>query len=58
MRRAHPDWFRDDLGKLFALLERGELEPRIAKRIELDGVADAHRALEKGGLDGKIVLEP
>lgn len=58
MRKSHPEWFREDLAKIFALLERGELAPRIARRIGLDGVADAHRDLERGGLDGKLVIVP
>lgn len=57
LRKSHPGWFLEDLGKLFGLLESGQLAPRIAQRIALEGVADAHRALEKGGLDGKIVIE-
>ncbi len=56
MRKSHPEWFREDLGKIFAHLERGELAPRIARRIGLEGVADAHRDLERGGLDGKLVI--
>jgi hypothetical protein len=31
---------------------------RVVQRIKLDGVADAHRALERGGLDGKVVIVP
>jgi hypothetical protein len=32
--------------------------PRVAERISFDEVAAAHRRLEAGGLDGKLVLCP
>jgi NADPH:quinone reductase len=58
MRARHPAWFREDLERLFALLASGAIRPRIAARISFDEVADAHRRLEAGGLDGKLVLCP
>jgi NADPH:quinone reductase-like Zn-dependent oxidoreductase len=58
MRARHPDWFKEDLGRLFALLESGAIRPRIAERISFEEVADAHRRLEEGGLGGKLVLCP
>ena len=58
MRVRHPDWFRDDLGRLFELLAIGAIRPRVAARIAFDDVAGAHRRLEEGGLDGKLVLCP
>jgi NADPH:quinone reductase-like Zn-dependent oxidoreductase len=58
MRARHPDWFKADLGVLLGLLEAGAVAPRIAERIGFDGVAEAHRRLEAGGLEGKIVLCP
>ena len=58
MRARHPDWFREDLGRLFALLESGAIRPRIAERISFEEVADAHRRLEEGRLTGKLVLVP
>jgi NADPH:quinone reductase len=39
-------------------LKTGVIRPRIADRISFDEVADAHRRLEAGGLDGKLVLCP
>jgi NADPH2:quinone reductase len=57
-RTKHPDWFVADLGVLLAMLRRGEIKPRVAERIALDGVADAHTRIERGGLEGKIVLVP
>ena len=58
MRARHPAWFREDLEQLFGLLATGAIRPRVAKRISFDEVAEAHRRLEEGGLDGKLVLCP
>ena len=58
MRARHPAWFREDLERLFALLADRAIRPRVAERISFDKVAEAHRRLEEGGLDGKLVLCP
>jgi NADPH:quinone reductase len=58
MRLQHPEWFIEDLKRLFALLASGTIQPRVAERIALDEVAEAHRRLEAGGLEGKLVLCP
>jgi NADPH:quinone reductase-like Zn-dependent oxidoreductase len=58
MRLQHPAWFTEDLKRLFALLASGAITPRVAERIPLDQVAEAHRRLEAGGLEGKLVLCP
>jgi NADPH:quinone reductase-like Zn-dependent oxidoreductase len=58
MRAQHPEWFKEDLGRLFDMLASGVIEPRVAERIPFDKVAEAHRRLERGGLDGKLVLVP
>jgi NADPH2:quinone reductase len=58
MRVQHPDWFREDLGRLFGLLAAGAIRPRVAQRVSFDEVIDAHRRLEEGGLDGKLVFCP
>jgi NADPH:quinone reductase-like Zn-dependent oxidoreductase len=58
LRKRHPGWYRADLEKLFELLAEGRIHPRIAERIGLADVADAHRRIERGGLDGKIVICP
>ena len=58
MRAQHPAWFREDLERLFGQLAAGAIRPRVAERIPFDEVADAHRRLEAGGLDGKLVLCP
>jgi NADPH2:quinone reductase len=58
MRALHPAWFREDLERLFGLLATRSIRPRVAERISFDEVAEAHRRLETGGLDGKLVLCP
>ncbi|MDA9498635.1 medium chain dehydrogenase/reductase family protein [Bradyrhizobium sp. CCBAU 11357] len=58
MRARHPSWFKEDLEQLFGLLASGAIRPRIAERISFEQVADAHRRLEAGGLEGKLVLCP
>jgi NADPH:quinone reductase-like Zn-dependent oxidoreductase len=58
MRVQHPAWFKEDLERLFGLLATGAIRPRVAERISFDQVADAHRRLEAGGLEGKLVLCP
>jgi NADPH:quinone reductase len=57
-RLRHPAWFKEDLKHLFALLAGGAIHPRVAERIPLEKVAEAHRCLEAGGLKGKLVLCP
>jgi NADPH:quinone reductase-like Zn-dependent oxidoreductase len=58
MRAKHPEWFKQDLSRLFELLRTGAIRPRVAERISFDQVAEAHRRIEAGGLEGKIVLCP
>jgi NADPH:quinone reductase-like Zn-dependent oxidoreductase len=57
-RALHPAWFKEDLERLLALLAKGAIRPRVAGRISFDEVAEAHRRLEEGGLEGKLVLCP
>jgi NADPH2:quinone reductase len=58
MRARHPAWFREDLERLLGLLASRAIRPRVAERISFDEVAEAHRRLEAGGLEGKLVLCP
>ena len=58
MRARHPTWFRADLERLFDLLASGAIRPRVAERIAFDAVAEGHRRMEAGGLEGKLVLCP
>ena len=58
MRARHPDWFKEDLAGLFQLLSERRIEPKVAERISFADVPNAHRRLETGGLEGKLVLCP
>ena len=58
MRARHPEWFKQDLAYLFELLKQGQIGPKVAERITFEQVIDAHRRLEAGGLEGKLVLCP
>ena len=57
-RARHPAWFKEDLARLFALLAAGTIHPRVAERISFEAMAEAHRRIEAGGVDGKLVLCP
>jgi NADPH:quinone reductase-like Zn-dependent oxidoreductase len=57
-KRKHPDWYRDDLARLFALLAAGRLKPVIADRLPLEEVVIAHRRLEQAQVQGRLVLTP
>lgn len=54
--RKDPRPFREDLPKLFSLLAARRIAPKIALRLPLDAAREANERLEKGGIDGKIVL--
>jgi NADPH2:quinone reductase len=40
-----------------AALEAGALHPRIARRLPLEGIADAHEEIEGCRLDGRVILD-
>jgi NADPH:quinone reductase-like Zn-dependent oxidoreductase len=42
---------------LTALVEANAIRPLVDKKLPLDQIAEAHRALEKGGVRGKIVIK-
>jgi NADPH2:quinone reductase len=57
LARRHPDWYRNDLAALFAMLADGHINPRIAAVWKLDEVPTAIEALAVGGaLPGKQVI--
>lgn len=59
-RRVRPFMLKTDaalLRSLAALAERAVLVPRIARRVGLDGVADAQRAMAQGTIAGKVCVE-
>jgi NADPH:quinone reductase-like Zn-dependent oxidoreductase len=54
--RKDPGPFREDLAKLFALLGERKIAPVIAERIPLEEIRRAHELLERGEVQGKIVI--
>lgn len=58
LKRLKPALFRQDLITLLDLLKEGKIKPIIAKRFPLAEARQAQELLGKGGLIGKIVLEP
>ncbi len=58
MRARHPACFKEDLERLFGLLATGAIRPHVADRISFEEVPEAHRRLEAGSLEGKLVLCP
>ena len=57
-KKKHPDWYRDDLARLFALLAAGELRPVIAARLPLEEVVTAHQRVERADAQGRLILIP
>ena len=56
LRQKQPDWFLEDLTKLFDLLAQGKIKPVIAARMPLAEVRRSHELVEEAGVEGKIVL--
>ena len=57
LRRKHPDWFSEDLATLFDLLLQGRISPLIGSRMPLKRAREAHELIEKGGHQGKLILD-
>jgi NADPH:quinone reductase-like Zn-dependent oxidoreductase len=57
-KQKHPDWYRDDLAHLFALLAAGELKPVTAARLPLEEVVTAHLKVEHADVQGRLILIP
>lgn len=58
LKNRHPDWFREDLMRLFALLAEGAIKPVIAARLPLEDAAHAQELIEHSQIEGKLVLLP
>ena len=57
--RVHNVWIHTDgprLAELAALVDAGQLTPRVAGTLPLEQVAEAHQRVADGGLRGRIVL--
>ena len=58
LRDEHPDWFRQDLSKLFELLSSRQIQPVVAGRFPLREAVRANELLEKSQVSGKLILLP
>jgi NADPH2:quinone reductase len=58
LMKKHPDWFREDLTRLFDLLALGTLHPVIAARLPLEEAPRAHQMVERAEVQGKLALIP
>ena len=56
-RKAHPDWFREDLTTLATLLADGRIAPHISGVFPPERAAEAHRLIEDGTVVGRLVLD-
>ena len=57
IRDKHPNWYKQDLKKLFELLAKGKIEPVIADHFPLEKAKKAHNLIENQSLQGKIILD-
>ena len=55
-KKKHPEWFREDLSRLLAMLQEKPIRPVVAERLPLRDAGRAHEVLERAGVSGKIVL--
>ena len=55
-RKKHPEWFREDLSRLLAMLQEKSISPVVAERLPLRDASRAHELLERASVSGKIVL--
>jgi len=56
LKRLKPDWFRGDLTLLLNLLKQEKIKPIVAARMPLNQASHALESLERGSVNGKIVL--
>ena len=56
-RQRLPEDFRDDLSTLFGLLEAGRIAPRIQRVFSMKEAVEAHRLIEAGQVEGRLVLD-
>jgi NADPH:quinone reductase-like Zn-dependent oxidoreductase len=55
-KKKHPEWFHEDLSRLFGMLQEKSIRPVVAERMPLRDAARAHELIEKASVSGKIVL--
>jgi len=55
-KKKHPEWFREDLSRLVAMLQDKSIGPVVAERLPLRDASRAHELLESASVSGKVVL--
>ncbi len=56
-RKKHPEWFREDLHRLFNLLREGKINPVISEHFPLEKAAEVHQKIENAELKGKVIFD-
>lgn len=56
-RQRLPQDFQDDLSALFGLLQAGRIAPHIQRVFNLEEAGEAHRLIEAGQVEGRLVLD-
>ena len=56
LRKKEPNWFKEDLGKLFDLLAAEKIKPAIERQMRLEDAKEAHELIEQAAVKGRIVL--
>lgn len=57
LRKKHPEWFKEDLQKLFKLLGNGDIKPEISAHFPLDEARKVHELIEDAKIKGKVVFD-
>ena len=52
-KKKHPEWFREDLSRLLAMLQEKSISPVVAARLPLREAARAHELLERASVTRK-----
>jgi NADPH2:quinone reductase len=55
---GRPGYHAADVAKCFAAAAEGKIKPQIERILALSRAAEAHRMVEQGVAQGKIVLDP
>jgi NADPH:quinone reductase-like Zn-dependent oxidoreductase len=58
LARQFPDRYRNDLTAVFELAASGAITPQVDEILPMSKVAEAHRRMNQGTHQGKIVLDP
>jgi len=56
LKKKRPDWYLEDLNRLFHLLGEGTIKPRIFDRMPLERAQDALELVSQSAVIGKIIL--